>query len=60
MFIPGASDLEEKKSVSIMIEDESELASLEGYGVECGSVAFTAGYKKMWQLAEDGTWVSIV
>lgn len=43
---------------AVMVADENELANLEGYAP--GTIAFTAGYKKMWQLDFDGTWVTIV
>ncbi len=45
-------------AVSIMIPSESDLANLKDY--EPGSIAFTAGYNKVWQLDAEGNWVSVV
>lgn len=39
---------------SVMIESDADLALLTGYAP--GSIAFTVGYSRMWQLAADGTW----
>lgn len=44
---------------SFLISDQSKLASIPD--AEPGDMAFTAGFKHMWQLDTDGsTWVSIV
>lgn len=43
---------------SVLVTAAADLAGLTGYAP--GSVAFTAGFKAMWQLAPDGTWVSIL
>lgn len=42
---------------SIMVSSSSDLSSL-----DCapGTVAYTAGFGNMWQLAADGTWAPIV
>ena len=41
-----------------LVESQSKLASIPD--VCPGDIAFTAGYKKMWQMDTDGTtWVSI-
>lgn len=42
----------------VMVESESDLDSLPDT-YQPGSLAFTAGYQQMWQLAADGTWVEI-
>ena len=42
---------------SIMITDESDLATLTEYNV--GTIAFTAGFSKMYQLDADGDWIDI-
>ncbi len=45
----------------VMVEAKSELATLpEKMDTIPGMIAFTAGYKDMWQLAADGTWEPIV
>lgn len=43
---------------AVMVKDENSLPELKNYPY--GTIAFTAGYKKMWQLDFDGTWVSII
>ena len=43
---------------AVMVTEESDLADLTGY--DPGSVAYTAGFKAMWQLSADGTWESII
>lgn len=42
---------------SIMITEESDLATLTEYNV--GTIAFTAGFAKMYQLDADGDWIDI-
>lgn len=43
---------------SIMVQSESDLSNLVGY--EPGSIAFTAGFAKIWQLDASNNWVQIV
>lgn len=43
---------------AILVTAQSDLANLTGY--EPGSIAYTAGFKAMWQLSADGTWESII
>lgn len=43
---------------AVMVKDETELANLTGYAP--GTIAFTAGYKAMWQLDLDGNWETII
>ena len=42
---------------SILISAESDLQQLEGYSP--GSIAHTAGYKRMWELSTDGVWTEL-
>lgn len=42
---------------SVLVTGQSELVSLAGYSP--GTVAFTAGFKSMWQLSASGEWVSV-
>ena len=42
---------------SVMVESESDLASLDNYAV--GSIAYTAGFGNMWQLSASGEWVEM-
>lgn len=46
------------ESVSIMVESESDLASLTN--AHAGAIAYTAGFANMWQLNSDGEWIAIV
>ncbi len=43
---------------AVMIDSEDDLEDLTGYD-PC-TVAYTAGFKAMWQLSADGTWVSMI
>lgn len=43
-------------SASVMVTAQSDLANLP---VEPGTIAYTAGFGQMWQLAANGTWVEI-
>lgn len=42
---------------SILISTESDLQQLEGYSP--GSIAHTAGYKRMWELSAGGMWTEL-
>ena len=42
----------------IQVESKSDLANLTD--TFTGTIAYTAGFKNMWQLAADGTWEAIV
>lgn len=42
----------------VMVESADDLENLPDTYAP-GSIAFTAGYQDMWQLAADGTWVSV-
>lgn len=44
---------------AVMISDKSELAELLKH-YPPGTVAYTAGFKAMWQLSAAGTWVSMM
>lgn len=44
---------------SIMVTSEADLASLPNM-YPPGTVAYTAGFKAMWQLGADMTWVSMM
>lgn len=39
---------------NVMVESESDLANLTNYGI--GTIAYTAGFQKVWQKDADGTW----
>lgn len=40
----------------ILISSASDLAGLDNYSP--GAIAYTAGYRQMWQKAPDGSWVA--
>lgn len=44
---------------SIMVTEEADLAHLPGI-YPPGTVAYTAGFKAMWQLGADMAWVSML
>lgn len=44
---------------AILIESENDLEDLAAEYAP-GSVAYTTGFKKMWQLSSDGEWVSVI
>lgn len=43
---------------TVMVESEDDLEGLADFPV--GTVAFTAGFGGMWQLAADGTWADML
>ncbi len=43
---------------AVCVTGENDLAQLTGYSP--GSIAFTAGYRNIWQLGADGTWVDLL
>lgn len=44
---------------SVMVTAEADLAELTDIYTP-GTVAYIAGFKAMWQLSADGTWVSMM
>lgn len=45
---------------SIMVASKSELDNITPADIPPTSIAYTAGFKNMWQLAADGTWETII
>lgn len=43
---------------TVLIEQQSDLARLPAY--PAGTIAYTAGFKAMWQLSAAGSWVSMI
>ena len=43
---------------SVIVTAEADLATLDDY--EVGTIAYTAGFAKMWQLDASGDWISII
>ena len=44
---------------SVLVSGQSDLAELSKAGYEPGTIAYTAGFKAMWQLDVSGLWVSL-
>lgn len=42
---------------SVLVTAQADLSGLAGYPP--GTIAYTAGFKNMWQLAANGSWVSL-
>ena len=43
---------------SVLVTSESDLSELPDY--PAGTIAYTAGFKAMWQLDSSGSWVSMI
>lgn len=43
---------------SVLVESQSNLANLPPY--PAGTIAYTAGFKSMWQLNAAGSWISMI
>lgn len=43
---------------AVMVENQSALTGLVDY--PAGTIAYTAGFKAMWQKSAAGTWVSLM
>lgn len=43
---------------SVLVTAQSDLAELPAY--PAGTIAYTAGFKAMWQLSAAGDWVSVL
>ncbi len=41
----------------VQVRSENDLANLPNY--QPGTLAYTAGFKKIWHKAADGTWVEV-
>lgn len=57
-YIKGGELIRGDNAHSIMVTSSGDLAELAGK-FPPGSIAYTAGFAAMWQLAADGSWVSI-
>ena len=45
-------------SEPVMVRDSSDLSKFSH--LDPGAMAYTAGFKKMWQKAADGSWIAII
>ena len=43
---------------AVMVSSESDLSSMTQYPP--GTIAFTAGFKRIWQLSIEGQWVDVL
>lgn len=43
---------------SVLVSAQSDLANLPAY--PAGTIAYTAGFKAMWQLDAAGSWISVL
>ena len=43
---------------AVMISSANEISTLTGYPP--GTIAFTAGFKRIWQLSAEGQWVDML
>ena len=57
MLIYHNGEVRYVEPLEIMIDDENDLTDLD---VQPGTIAFTAGGVKKWQLGADESWVSMV
>lgn len=56
-YVKNGEVYKNNPSQSVMVSEQSDLADLTDYGV--GTIAYTAGFKKLWQKSADGTWVEV-
>lgn len=45
-------------AVSVLVSAQTDLANLPAY--PAGTIAYTAGFKAMWQLDASGSWISVM
>lgn len=45
---------------SVLVEQQSDLANLPSDLYPAGTIAYTAGFRAMWQLSAAGEWVSMI
>ncbi len=50
-------NIENATTIAMMVESESDLDHLTH--LDPGSIAYTAGFQRIWQFSSDGTWVSV-
>lgn len=56
-YVKNGEVYKNNPSQSVMVSGQSDLAGLTNYGV--GTIAYTAGFKKLWQKSASGTWVEV-
>lgn len=58
-YVSGTTLHKQVPADSVMVGSASELSSIKD-NYSPGVVAYTAGFKNMWQLGADGNWATIV
>ena len=56
-YVKGGKVYRNAPIKTVLVGGASDLELLKGY--EPGTVAYTAGFKKLWQLGTDDTWTSM-
>lgn len=56
-YVKNGSVYRGSAAASVLVESQSDLTNLDGYAP--GTVAYTAGFGSMWQLAANGSWVEL-
>ena len=54
----GQTLVKDTPAPSVLVSSQSDLAELPAY--PAGTIAYTAGFKAMWQLSAAGEWVSVL
>lgn len=54
----GQTLVKDTPAPSVLVSTQDDLAELPAY--PAGTIAYTAGFKAMWQLSAAGDWVSVL
>lgn len=54
----GNSLIKDSPAPSVLVTAQTDLANLPAY--PAGTIAYTAGFKAMWQLSAAGDWISVL
>ena len=57
-YIKGGKIYHNAPTASVLVTAQSDLAGLTDL-YETGTIAYTAGFAKMWQLSAAGSWVEV-
>ena len=56
--VHGNTLVKDTPAPSVLVTAQTDLANLPAY--PAGTIAYTAGFKAMWQLSAAGSWVSVL
>ena len=56
--VHGQTLVKDTPAPSVLVSAQADLAELPAY--PAGTIAYTAGFKAMWQLSAAGDWVSVL